>query len=103
LTVDILDFVRLLIDWVVNADIEGSADGNTLQNKFPVTDSGSIFFFNPSNAVEPIEEILEDEDEDDENGIDETVQINNKSLEFALTEMFNFYARRYSDKYTDFD
>lgn len=65
--------MRLVIDWVVNADIEGSADSVNHQNKFPVTDSGSIFFFNPANAVEvePIEEILEDDEEEDENGIDD--------------------------------
>ena len=43
-----------------------------------------------------------EEDDDYDDDIPAT-QIENASLELALTEMFNFYSRRYREKYDDFD
>ena len=65
----------------------------TLKKKFPITENGGIFFFLPSNLFSEYDENEADEFEGDEN----------KQIELALTEIFNYYARKYIDKPTEFE
>ena len=59
---------------------------------------GSFYFFDPdAQSARPK---VEEDDFDDDVG---TAQINPLSLDLALTEIFNFYARRYRDKHEDFE
>lgn len=62
---------------------------------FPLTYNGSIYFFNTNSVVEENEELQEAEST--------VYSINNANLEFALTEIFNFYARKYMQKPSDFE
>ena len=78
-----------------------SEDAIALTSRFPITESGSLYFFNPSKQLMP--EIQENNPLDEEDYDAAAIRINNKNLEFALTEIFNFYARRYSEKHTDFE
>ena len=69
-------------------------------NRFPITESGTYLFYNPDDL--PIhEEILEDDDIEED---DEIVHTDgNEALQFALTEIFNYYARKFRENHIDFD
>lgn len=95
IVVDVNDFVRLVIDWVVSQEIKAN---KSLEYNLPPQQDNQPFFFNPHKA--PPEPKLENDEFDDD--ITAT-QINQMSLDLALTEMFNFYARRYRDKHEDFE
>lgn len=46
--VDVLDFLKIMIDWIVDNDIGKSDDPMTLVGKFPTNDlNGDIYFYNP--------------------------------------------------------
>jgi hypothetical protein len=93
--VDSESFIRLLIDFIVYSDVESSPAPTELIYKLPVTDDGDVYFFSPDRMKgeasplpeEPDEAALEDSEE----------------VEFALTEIFNYYARTYTAKPKDFD
>jgi hypothetical protein len=71
--------------------MSASRKRSTLKKKFPITENGGIFFFLPSN-------LFSEYDEPDEFEGDET-----KQIELTLTEIFNYYARKYTDKPTEFE
>lgn len=73
--VDATTFVKLLVDWVVS--IQVACHGQQLLSRLPE----NVYWFTPHAAEQP-------EDSD--------------ALNFALTEMFNYYARAHTVKPKDF-
>lgn len=60
--VDACDFVRIFIDYTVCTDIASSSDPISQHQKFPMTDRGSIYFFNPTKQLLQQEEENREED-----------------------------------------
>jgi hypothetical protein len=61
---------------------------------FPITDSGDIYFY------PPVEQVNSHGAERSTGTIPESKT--SKQLDLALTEIFNFYARKFTVKPTDF-
>ncbi len=89
-TVDILEFYKLLIDFVVHGEQKHGAK----LEEFPVTDSGEAYFYPFIERVSS------------QGGARSTGTIpgakTTKQLDLALTEIFNFYARKFTVKPSDF-
>lgn len=88
-------YIRLLIDFIVFSDVESSAHPTELIYKLPVTDDGDVYFYSPDRLKGAASPVPGEEDEE--------VMEDSEELEYALTEMFNYYARTYTAKPKDFD
>jgi len=100
--------MKLLIDWVISEAMHSSRDSNNLRSMLPINSAGDVYFYSP-NLVEnfynegrittrlgknrpPIKEVKNEEKNNASN-----------PLEFALTEIFNYYTRKYAEKHKDFE
>ena len=86
--IDISEFFKLVIDYAVSKEASSN-------QSLPITDSGEIYFFPP--VVERV----------NSQGTMETASMSEnkhvRQLELALTEIFNYYARKFTEKPTDFE
>lgn len=90
--VELKDFMKIMVDWIVDNDIGRSEDPMTSIQKHPVNDeNGDIYFFNPMRVLQ--------EDITPSDALDK-LEI---QLDFALTEIFNYYSRSYTHKPKSFD
>lgn len=93
--VDSESFIRLLIDFIVYSDVESSPHPTELIYKLPVNGDGDVYFYSPDRMKGEASPLPEEQDE--------AALEDSEELEFALTEIFNYYARTYTTKPKDFD
>lgn len=99
MAISALKFYKYLVDWLVQNDIEQGGQ----RQKFPVTPNGSIYFY--------FQEAMDEDDRKSNDreskgsldlGSELFLEDQNAELEFALTEIFNYYSRKYVQKRPDF-
>ena len=97
--IDVVTFVKLMVDYVIYEDIKLAVDPMTLIDNHPLNpETNDIYWYNPQyletevNYKPPEADLVALAEEEDQ-----------FALEFALTEIFNYYARTYPEKTLDFE
>ena len=115
-TVETIDFFRILLDWLVFQDLEQSEDPYALKEQYKSAiellvqksaKASDIYFYEPSKV--PLPGLASGKEDAYSSNESEDMEfykspLNEKLVSFALTEIFNFYARKYTEsKLQDFE
>ena len=86
--------MKIMVDWIIDNDIGRSDDPMTSIQNHPVNDdNGDIYYYNPMRQLKE-NQIITPSDHL------EKLEV---QLDFALTEIFNYYSRSYTHKPKSFD
>lgn len=104
-TVEAIDFLRIMLDWLVYQDLEQSRDPPALKEQYKYaiealvkksSKASDIYFYEPSKVAMP--GVVEDDDSYESESLEfYKSPLNERQVSFALTEIFNFYARKYTE------